>query len=170
MGVEKVRLVAFDVDGVLTDGSILIDGEGRESTKKFSVKDGLGIALLRRAGLPVAFVSGRSSVALEARARELDVKFLVQGSDDKLGALREIAHTAGVREEEIAYMGDDLPDLPVLRRVGYAMCPADAAPELREVCQLVTRAKGGEGCAREAAEKILRGQDRWSAILERFLA
>jgi 3-deoxy-D-manno-octulosonate 8-phosphate phosphatase (KDO 8-P phosphatase) len=160
----------FDVDGVLTDGSVFLrEGDGGESQKRFSVRDGLGVRLLRQAGLPVAFVSGRTSGAVLARAQELDVRHVIQGADDKLAAVRDIALRVGVGEEEVAYMGDDLPDLPVLRRVGYAMAPADAVHEVREVADLVTATRAGCGCVREAAEAILRAQDRWASVVERFL-
>jgi 3-deoxy-D-manno-octulosonate 8-phosphate phosphatase (KDO 8-P phosphatase) len=169
---DKVRLVVFDVDGVLTDGSLYVDFRGGERVKRFHVKDGLGISLLARAGLKVGLVSGRKSDAVAHRVSELglDPRLVRQGTEDKVAVVQELAHQAGLREDEVAYMGDDLPDLAVLRRVGFPMAPADAAPEVREVAELVTKARGGEGCAREAAEKILKTQERWTGLVERFLA
>jgi 3-deoxy-D-manno-octulosonate 8-phosphate phosphatase (KDO 8-P phosphatase) len=169
MPAETVKLVVFDVDGVLTDGSIPWQDQGWDA-KVFDVKDGFGILLLRRAGLEVGIITGRTSVAVEQRAQELGIRFVVQGTDDKLTSLREIMHRAGVRDEETAYIGDDLNDLGALRRVGFSAAPADAVSEVKTVVELVTRANGGRGCAREVAERILKAQHRWSGIVEKYLA
>jgi 3-deoxy-D-manno-octulosonate 8-phosphate phosphatase (KDO 8-P phosphatase) len=165
---DKVKLVVFDVDGVLTDGSIIWQDGGWDA-KVFDVKDGFGILLLRKAHIEVAFVTGRTSFAVEDRARELGVRWCVQGTEDKLSAVREIMHKAGVREEETAFVGDDLNDLAVLRRVGFAAAPADAVLEVRTVVELVTKAPGGHGCAREVAERILKAQQRWNGVVEAYL-
>lgn len=168
MPAENVKLLVLDVDGVLTDGQIIWQGDGFDA-KNFDVKDGLGITLLRKARIEVAFVSGRSSKAVSSRAEELGVRHVHQGVADKLAAAREVMHKCGVREEETGYMGDDLPDLPVLRRVGFAAAPADAAAEVRSVVELVTRAPGGRGAVREVAERILKAQQRWGNAVESFL-
>jgi len=165
---EKVKLVVFDVDGVLTDGSIIWQDGGWDA-KVFDVKDGFGILLLRKARIEVGIVTGRTSLAVEQRAKELGIRWVVQGTDDKLASVREIMHKAGVREDETAFVGDDLNDLPVLRRVGFPAAPADAVPEVRTVCELVTKAPGGKGCAREVAERVLKAQLRWNGLLETYL-
>ncbi len=165
---ENVKLVVFDVDGVLTDGSIIWQDRGWDA-KVFDVKDGFGILLLRRAGIEVGFVSGRTSAAVEERAKDLGVPYVVQGADNKVAALREIMLKAGVREEETAFVGDDLNDLAVLRRVGFSAAPADAVPEVKTVVEHVTKAPGGKGCAREVAERVLKAQRRWNGIVERYL-
>lgn len=169
MPAENVKLVAFDIDGVLTDGSIIWQYSAGWNAKVFDVKDGFGILLLMKAGIEVAFVSGRQSIAVEHRAKDLGVKHVVQGSDDKLAALREIMVKAGVREDEIAFVGDDLNDLAVLRRVGFACAPADAVPEVKAVVEFVAKAPGGKGCAREVAEKVLKAQNRWAGLVEKYL-
>lgn len=169
MPAESVKLVVFDIDGVLTDGSIIWQHSAGWNAKVFDVKDGFGILLLLKSGIEVAFLTGRTSIAVEHRAKDLGVKYVVQGSDDKLAALREIMVKAGVREEETAFVGDDLNDLPVMRRVGFAVAPADAVAEVKQVAEYVTRAPGGKGCAREVAEKVLKAQQRWSAIVEKYL-
>jgi 3-deoxy-D-manno-octulosonate 8-phosphate phosphatase (KDO 8-P phosphatase) len=169
MPAENVKLVVFDIDGVLTDGSIIWQYSAGWNAKVFDVKDGFGILLLLKAGLEVAFISGRQSIAVEHRAKDLGVKHVVQGADDKLAALREIMLKTGVREDEIAFVGDDLNDLPVLRRVGFAACPADAVAEVKQIVEHVAKAPGGKGCAREVAEKILKTQDRWAGIVEKYL-
>ncbi len=169
MPAETVKLVVFDVDGVLTDGSIPWQDQGWDA-KVFDVKDGFGILLLRRAGIEVGIITGRTSVAVENRAKELGIRFVVQGSEDKLASLREIMHKAGVRDEETAYVGDDLNDLAPLRRVGFSAAPADAVSEVKAVVEHVTRANGGRGCAREVAERVLKSQDRWNTIVEKYLA
>lgn len=168
MPAEHVKLMVFDVDGVLTDGSLIYGPEG-ELLKRFCVKDGLGIQLLKRARIEVALVSGRSSAALLQRARELQIEQVVHGAEDKLAAVRALQLKNGVREEETGYMGDDLPDLPVLRRVGFSAAPHDASPEVRSVVEYVTQVPAGHGCAREVAERVLKAQHRWNAVLEGYL-
>ena len=169
MPIDTVKLVVFDIDGVLTDGSIIWQYSAGWNAKVFDVKDGFGILLLLKAGLEVAFISGRQSIAVDHRAKDLGVTHVIQGAEDKLAALREVMLKTGVREDEIAFVGDDLNDLPVLRRVGFACAPADAVAEVKQVAELVTKAPGGKGCAREVAEKILKAQDRWAGIVEKYL-
>jgi 3-deoxy-D-manno-octulosonate 8-phosphate phosphatase (KDO 8-P phosphatase) len=160
--------MVFDVDGVLTDGAIIWQDDGFDA-KVFDVKDGVGILLLRKARIEVAFVSGRKSRAVEARAKDLGVRFVRMGVEDKLAEVRSVMVEAGVREEEIGYVGDDLPDLAVLRRVGFSAAPADAVPEVKTVVEYVTKAPGGHGCAREVAERVLKAQQRWAGVVESYL-
>lgn len=168
MSASNIKLVIFDVDGVLTDGGILIDAQGFEH-KRFNVYDGTGIKYLQRMGLQVALLSGRESGPTTVRARQLKIEIVMQGAVDKLAVLRDIQHRTGVEEAEIAYMGDDLLDLPVLRRVGLPMAPANARPEVKRICELVTEAQGGHGAVREAAEFILKQRGDWPRLVERYL-
>lgn len=162
-----LRLVVLDVDGVLTDGRIIYDSEGRES-KQFHVRDGSAIKWLIRSGLQVAWLSGRTSSVVEARARELGVQEVLQGAKRKLPAFRRLLRRLGVSPREVCYVGDDLPDIPVLRRVGVACTVADAPEEVKAVCRVVTRAPGGGGAVREIAERILRAQGAWGELLGRY--
>ncbi|MDF1667169.1 MAG: HAD-IIIA family hydrolase [Planctomycetota bacterium] len=168
MSAESVKLVILDVDGVLTDGGIYLDAQGQEF-KRFNVYDGTGIKYLQRSGITIAIISGRYSEPTAIRAKQLDINIVHQKSLNKLETLQEILHKTGVREEEVAYIGDDLIDLPVLRRVGFPIAPANARPEVKQVAMLVTKAAGGSGAVREAAEHILRAQGRWAGLVERYL-
>lgn len=168
MPAEKVKLVILDVDGVLSDGGIIIDGNGFEH-KRFNVYDGTGIKYLQRCGLEVALISGRYSEPTTVRARQLGIEIVHQRAVNKLDVLNDIRTKLGIREEEIAYMGDDLIDLPVLRIVGFPIAPANARPEVKQVAELVTKNAGGQGAVREAAEFILKAQNRWSQLVERYL-
>jgi 3-deoxy-D-manno-octulosonate 8-phosphate phosphatase (KDO 8-P phosphatase) len=158
----RVRLLLFDVDGVLTDGRILLDWEGREA-KQYHIRDGTGIVLARQAGLLTGVLSARSSASTMERARQLGMHIVRQGAQDKLEAYQDILREHRLRDEDIAYMGDDVLDLPVLRRVGLASAPADAAPEVREHVHWVSAYAGGAGAARELAELVLRAAGLWDA-------
>jgi len=160
---KKIRLLLLDVDGVLTDGRIIIDERGKE-TKQFHVRDGQGIALLLRAGIEVGFISARASAAVRRRAKELGVRLVRQGVRDKLRTYDEIKRARGLRDEEIAYVGDDLVDWPLLRRAGLAVCVADAWADLRARVHWVTRAAGGAGAVREVADTLLKAQGKWFGL------
>ena len=164
-----VRLAVFDVDGVLTDGRLYYGADGNEY-KAFHVRDGLGIKLLQRAGIPVAIITGRDSPSVSRRAAELGIDHLLQGREDKLQALRELLSDqfrAWAGElAAIAYMGDDLPDLPAIRAVGLGMTVADACPAVRAGARWCSVCPGGAGAAREAAEFILRAQQRFDLLQE----
>lgn len=147
----RLRLVLFDVDGVLTDGTVYYGPEG-EALKQFSVKDGNGIVFLRD-HLDFGVISGRPGKATEARLRELRFKHVIFGQRDKLAGYAELAHL-GLADEEVCYMGDDVQDVPLLRRVGLSAAPADAAPEARAAVHYVTRAGGGRGAVRELCDLI----------------
>jgi 3-deoxy-D-manno-octulosonate 8-phosphate phosphatase (KDO 8-P phosphatase) len=167
---EPIRLVVLDVDGVLTDGLLIYSAEG-EDRKRFSVRDGLGIRLLLRAGIQVAVISGRPSVAVLERCSELGVRseLVVTGSSDKTADLDRMEELLQVSDSEVAAMGDDLPDLPLLARAGFAACPTDAAPEVLAACDLVCGAEGGRGAVRELAEVVLKGQGRWIELVSGWL-
>jgi 3-deoxy-D-manno-octulosonate 8-phosphate phosphatase (KDO 8-P phosphatase) len=154
---RRVRVAIFDVDGVLTDGELYYADSGEEM-KAFSVHDGHGIRMLREHGLAVAIISGRTSRALEARARNLGIELLYQGAADKLEAFDEILRRCGVSGETCVFVGDDLPDLPVMERCGLAVAVPDAPAPVRRRAQYVTRARGGRGAVREVCEIILRAR------------
>jgi 3-deoxy-D-manno-octulosonate 8-phosphate phosphatase (KDO 8-P phosphatase) len=164
----RVRLLLFDVDGVFTDGSIVLHGDGSES-KVFSVRDGTAIVFARRAGLTTGLVSARTSAATAQRAAQLAIPIVEQSGLDKLTVYERIREQEGLSDAEVAYMGDDLLDLPVLARVGLAACPADAAPEVRDRVHWISRAGGGRGAVREIVELVLRARGQWAAIVNGYL-
>ncbi len=163
----------MDVDGVLTDGRIYLqslpDGTAEEM-KVFHARDGAGLKLARMAGLRTGIITGRDSAATARRAREVDMDFLAQKQAEKLPAYEAILREARLDDAAVAYIGDDLPDLPVLRRVGLAIAVGDAAPEVRRVAHFVTQRHGGEGAVREAIEAILRAQGTWRKVSGRARA
>jgi 3-deoxy-D-manno-octulosonate 8-phosphate phosphatase (KDO 8-P phosphatase) len=165
----RIRLILFDVDGVLTDGTLLLHADGSES-KVFDIKDGTGIVWAQRLGLTVGFLSARSSAATAQRAAQLGITLVHQGVASKLETYEQIADSLMLDEDEVAYMGDDILDLPVLSRVGLAAAPADAAADVRSRVHWVAQAKGGAGAARELIELILRAQGRWESVLASYLA
>jgi 3-deoxy-D-manno-octulosonate 8-phosphate phosphatase (KDO 8-P phosphatase) len=161
---RRVKLVVLDVDGVLTDGRIIIDDHGIEQ-KHFHVLDGSGVWLLRRAGIETAIISGRYSACVTVRARELLIAQCHQASRDKVVSFGEVARHHGVEPAEAAYMGDDILDIPLMRRVGLAAAPRNARPEVKAAAQLVTEAEGGHGAVRELAERILKAQGHYQRLL-----
>ena len=168
---RRLKLVGFDVDGVLTDGGVYIGRAGDHAVefKRFDVQDGLGIKLLRDAGILVVWVSARRSDATELRAQELKVDELVQDKH-KLPAFAGIIERRGVQWDECAFMGDDLPDLPVLERVALPITVPAAVPEVRACARVVTTAGGGHGAVREVAELILRARGVWDDVINEYLA
>lgn len=161
----------MDADGVMTDGRLyhLVDARGRlEELKGVDTQDGIALAWLADNGIQTGLISGRSSRGLAARARMLRMRFVVQGTTDKLPAFARILARARLKPEQAAFMGDDLPDLPVLRRAGWAVAPANARPEIKRAVHRVTRARGGRGAIREAAETLLKAQGRWRALAARY--
>lgn len=167
---EPIRLLVLDVDGVLTDGTLVYTGKGEER-KRFCVRDGLIIRLLRKSGVEVAALSGRASEAVSIRLGELGVRpeLIIEGSRDKARDLDTLAERAGVTTDQVAAMGDDLPDLPMLALVGFSACPADAAPEVAVACHLVCGAQGGRGAVRELGELILKAQGKWAQLVAEWL-
>ena len=149
-----IRLAAFDIDGVFTDGRFYLSDDGVES-KAFNTQDGFGIRQLLNAGIEVAVISGRSSRAVEQRMQELGVRHVVQGCRDKVDALDRLAAGLGLTIAECSYVGDDVPDLPLLQHVGYSIAVANAVQAVREACDYTTRARGGFGAVREVSELIL---------------
>lgn len=165
---SRIRLLLFDVDGVLTTGEVVMHTDGSES-KGFHIRDGAGIVWAQRAGLIVGLLSARSSGATAHRAAQLAVRIVEQGVKSKLAAYEQIIRDARVEDADVAYMGDDLLDLQVLARVGLSAAPADAAPEVRERVDWVSSAAGGRGAARELVELVLRAQQRWDDVLRQHL-
>jgi len=165
---RTLRLLLFDVDGVLTDGTVSIHGSGSEA-KNFFIRDGAAVVWAQRHGLPVGFLSGRPSQATTRRAAELGVSLVVQGDTNKGSAYSHILSTRDLADEHVAYMGDDLLDLPVLARVGLAAAPADAAHEILSRVHWVSRYPGGRGAVRELIELILRARGQWDAFVDSFL-
>jgi 3-deoxy-D-manno-octulosonate 8-phosphate phosphatase (KDO 8-P phosphatase) len=164
---QAIKLLLFDVDGVLTDGTILVHADGGES-KAFNIRDGAGMVWAQRAGLTIGLLSARTAEATAARAVQLGITIVSQGNADKLAAYEKILADNGLLDEQVGYMGDDLQDLPVLRRAGFSAAPADAAPEVREAVQWVSPSGGGHGAARECIEHVLRVQGHWRAAVAAF--
>jgi 3-deoxy-D-manno-octulosonate 8-phosphate phosphatase (KDO 8-P phosphatase) len=165
---RRIRVLLMDVDGVLTDGRIWLlsmpDGTASE-IKGFSAYDGAGLKMAKFCGLRTGLITGRDSAATARRARECGMDFIYQNRGEKLGAYEEILRKAGVTDSEVAYIGDDLPDLPVMLRVGLAVAVANAASEVKKVAHFVTKRPGGEGAAREVVELILRAQGKWAGAI-----
>jgi len=164
----RVRLLALDVDGTLTDGTVTFDDAGRES-KRFHIHDGLGIVLARFVGLETAWITGRTSPVVERRARELGVPYLLQGVRDKGIALAELAIRSQISLENIGFMGDDLNDLPALRLAAAALAPANAVPEVLAAAHYVAQQPGGHGAVRDALTTILRARGDYDAALGAYL-
>ncbi len=165
---RQIQVLLMDVDGTLSRGVCLLsqaDGTAME-LKVFDPRDGLGMNLARIAGLHTGVITGRESAALAQRAKEMNLEYVYQKQPTKIPAYEEILNRAGVADEAVAYLGDDLPDLPVMRRVGLALAVADAVAEVRGGAHYVTRARGGEGAAREAVELILRAKGQWKNLIE----
>ncbi len=163
-----IELLVLDVDGVLTDGRIIIHPDGGES-KCFHILDGHGIRMWQRAGLKVALLSGRLSQATARRAEELQISYVMQDCHFKLPALKQLLKDLRVPPEKAAYVGDDLMDLPAVRHVGFGVAVASAVDELKEQADYVTTRPGGQGAAREVIEHILKNSGRWQGLMERYL-
>jgi 3-deoxy-D-manno-octulosonate 8-phosphate phosphatase (KDO 8-P phosphatase) len=176
---RKIKLFLMDVDGTLTDGGVCLtsatiaDGLGEpivSETKVFNSQDGQGLSLAHTMGIQTGFITGRHSPAVAKRAQELKVTFVYLGQGKKTAAFEECVQKAGVTEDEVAYMGDDLPDIPLAQRAGLAVCVANGAPELAAVCHFTTRRLAGRGTAREVVELILKAQGRWEEAVPQALA
>lgn len=163
-----VRLLVLDVDGVLTDGRLWY-GNDNEELKAFNIQDGLGIKLLMRAGIDVAIITGRSSALVARRGAELGMRRVIQGREDKLVALRELCSELNIGLDEIAYMGDDLPDLSAIRAVGLGITVANGRAVIAEHALYTTERSGGDGAVREICDLLLQAQDKYDAIVERYL-
>jgi 3-deoxy-D-manno-octulosonate 8-phosphate phosphatase (KDO 8-P phosphatase) len=165
---RAVELILADVDGVLTDGKIILDNQGIES-KQFHIHDGLGIKLWQKAGYRFGVITQRSSQSLKVRAAELGIEIVRQGTPDKLASVKQVVSEVRLGVAQVCYLGDDLPDLPVLRAVGMGVAVADACEELRQAADYVTKAPGGAGAVRETIELILKAQRRWDDVIQTYL-
>jgi 3-deoxy-D-manno-octulosonate 8-phosphate phosphatase (KDO 8-P phosphatase) len=167
--VERIKLVLMDCDGVLTDGRIMLLPDGDEQ-KTFHTRDGHGIVLLHRAGIKTGVISGRTSSLLERRARELGINFLRQGTWNKIKDFEEVLNEAEVSTEETAFIGDDVTDIPLMERVGFAVAVEDAVKETKDAAHYITSNKGGFGAVREVADMILKTQGRWVELMSRYIS
>lgn len=165
---EKIKLLVLDVDGVLTDGSLHIHADGSES-KTFNTLDGHGIRLCQRAGVKVALLSGRYSAPTQIRADQLEIEFCIQDAHYKLPELKKLADKLELKPENIAYIGDDLPDLPVIAYVGFGVAVAGAVDEVKQYADMVTTRPGGKAAVREVIEHILKATDKWAELMERYI-
>jgi len=179
---RRIKLFLMDVDGTLTDGGVCligptnVDGDPRAhidavtEMKVFNAQDGQGLSLAATMGIETGFITGRRSPAVAKRAAELRVRFVYLGQASKMKAYEECMEQAGVTAEEVAYLGDDLPDMPLAKRSGLAVCVADGAQELKDICHWTTTRNGGRGAAREVVELILKAQGRWEEAVPKALA
>ena len=165
----RIRLILLDVDGVLTDGTVSIDSTGGEA-KSFFIRDGIALIWARREGVSIGLLSGRTSATTTRRAAELGITIVSQGGSDKRVGYGEILTAHGFTDDEVAYMGDDVLDLPILNRVGLSAAPADAVEEVRTRVDWISQYAGGRGAVRELVETILRVHGRWESIVQAFLA
>jgi len=164
----RIKLLLMDCDGVLTDGGLTLLENGDEQ-KTFNVRDGHGIVLLHRAGLKSGIISGRTSSFVERRARELGIEYVRQGCPDKIKDFEELLSQAGVSENEVAFVGDDVTDIPLMQRSELAVAVADAVEEAGSVAHYVTQLPGGHGAVREVVELILKAQGRWTELMRRYV-
>jgi len=164
---QGIRLLILDVDGVLTDGSIILDNEGNEF-KAFHVRDGHGIKMLIRAGINVAIITGRYSKVVERRAHELGITEIYQKSYDKRVAYRQLVEKYSVDEKEVAYIGDDIVDIPLLKRSGFPVVVADADDEVKAVAAMITKNRGGKGAVREICDFLLKAKGLWEDIIDEY--
>ena len=164
---KNIKLLLLDVDGVLTDGGIIYNDNGAE-TKVFSVKDGLGMRLLMEAGIHLGIITGRRSNALYCRCKDLGINLIYDGVENKIDVLDALLHQTGVSAEEIAFIGDDLPDLKLMKTIGLSIAVGDAHKVILDNADMVTSANGGHGAVREVCETILKAKGLWENILERL--
>lgn len=164
---QPIELILSDVDGVLTDGGLIFDNQGIE-TKRFHVRDGMGIKLWQRAGFQFGLITARTSHIVKVRAAELGVEMIRQGFQEKKPVIEQLIETVGVNWEQVAYVGDDLTDLAVINAVGLGVSVADAVPEIRAAADYTTTAEGGHGAVREVVELILKAQKRWDELIKKY--
>jgi len=165
---KEVKLLLLDVDGILTDGTIIYTHEGNE-IKAFHTRDGLGIRLLQEAGVEVGLITARESEAVTRRAQDLDMKYVFQKTRNKLAVYEQLTKELGLQALEVGYMGDDWLDLPLLTRVGFSATVADAVPEVKKIVHYTTKRKGGRGAVREICDLILEAKEMHGALLEKYM-
>jgi YrbI family 3-deoxy-D-manno-octulosonate 8-phosphate phosphatase len=165
---RQIEMILSDVDGVLTDGGVVFDNQGIE-TKKFHIRDGLGIKLWMRAGFHFGIITARTSHIVKVRANELGVEIVRQGFEEKLAIAREIIHDHGLKSEQVCFIGDDLTDIPLIKAVGLGVAVADATEEVKTSASYKTKLGGGQGAVRETIELILKAKDRWADVIQRYV-
>lgn len=165
--IRKIRLLILDVDGVLTDGRIIMNDAGQES-KHFDVKDGHGLKLIMRHGLEVMLLTGRSSAVVDCRARDLGIREVFQGVLNKSEFFQQFLEQRAIDPEEVAYVGDDVVDIPILKRVGFSVAVKDAVSEVKEIADYVTEKPGGRGAVREICDLLLKVQGKWKEVARRY--
>lgn len=156
----NIRCVIFDIDGVMTDGSIVVDSSGNELFKTFNVKDGLGVQMLAKAGFDLAIITGRTSTIVASRAQTLGIQHVYQGKLEKTDAFEDLLTKLGITDKQVAYIGDDVPDVPLLSRVGFSACPADAHKSAASVAIWQSSFNGGRGAVREFADLLLKAREK----------
>lgn len=166
---KRIKLVVSDVDGVLTDGSVILDADGRE-IKRFNILDGFAIRAWLQAGSSFAVLSGRESLAVTRRCQELEIPHVLQGKGDKVPSYERLLDELSLQPEEVCFVGDDLPDLPLILRSGIGATVVNGAPEVQAHANWISTVRGGQGAVRELLVALLQTQGRWQAILERYLA
>ena len=166
---SRIKLVIFDVDGVLTDGSLFLADDGQEY-KAFNSKDGFGMRLLQDAGIDIGIITGRESQLVKLRMKELGVSYVMQGRREKGPALDEMMELTGLSLDEIAYVGDDVVDLPIMCRVGFSVAVQDARPVVKKHAHWITESVGGRGAGRDVCELILEAHGKWDDCIEKYLA
>ncbi len=166
--IKRIKLLIMDVDGVMTDGSVIYNDAGLE-TKVFDVRDGHGIKMLQRAGIKAAIITSRRSEAVTHRAKNLGIELLYQGAIEKVRAYEDLLQKEGLKQDETAYMGDDIVDIPILKRAGFRVCVPDAVDEVKQTAHYITKKHGGSGAVREVVELILKTQGRWEEAVKRYL-
>ena len=164
---KKIKLLLLDVDGVLTDGSLILR-ESLQELKIFNVKDGLGIKLAQAGGIEIGIITGRTSEAVKKRVDELDIKILNQGQPDKLKVYEQIKTNLGLKDDQIAYVGDDLSDLKLLQKVGFSITVNDACDEVKAMVDYITKQPGGKAAVREVIELILKSQEKWQGLIQKY--
>ncbi len=162
--IKKIKVLALDIDGVLTDGKIIVDSQGGE-IKNFDVQDGFGMVVMRKAGFKIAIITARNSRPVDFRARDLHVDKVYQDAFPKIEYYKRMLKDLGVSDEDVCYMGDDLPDLGVLKQVGFAVSVPNGVEEVKRTVHYITHKAGGHGAVREVIEIILKTQDKWDGIL-----
>ncbi len=167
-GLEKIKMLVLDLDGVFTDGTIIINADGSES-KRYSVIDGHGIKMWQRAGFKTAIISGRAAKATSIRAEQLGIEYVFQGCKEKLPVFEQLLDEARLKADEVAFVGDDVIDIPLAKRAGLGVAVANGVDEMKQCADYITQKKGGEGAVREVVELILKTTGKWDALMERYL-
>ena len=165
--IKKIKLLILDVDGVLTDGKIILDQNGKE-IKEFDVQDGFGLVLIHRAGIKTAILSARSAGAVKARSKDLKIDKVCQNARPKIAAYLKILKEMKLKDENVCFIGDDLPDIQVLKRVGFAVTVPNGRPEVKNCADYITKSNGGAGAVREVVDLILKTQNLWGKILRNY--